>query len=124
MSAEKEEMCGKFAEADEKNKAYMAENEELKKFKADVEARQFSFEVDSCLKEIETGVAIPKSEMEFLVEESKKFSLATVDAFKNLAKAKAFGFAVKGKKEDEPKRYALPFVNNDNSKKGSSPWVR
>jgi hypothetical protein len=122
FAAEKEEMCGKFAEADEKNKAYMAENEDLKKFKADVEARQFMFEVDSTLKEIEMSVAIPKQEMEFLVEESKKFSLETVDAFKNLAKAKAFGFAVKGKKDDEVRRYALPFVLNDNSKKANSPW--
>lgn len=124
MSAEKEEMCGKFAEADEKNKAYMAENEELKKFKADVEANRFNAEVGFALKEIEESVVIPKSEIEALFEESKKFSLETIDAFKNLAKARAFNFAVKGKKEDEPKRYALPFVLNDNSKKGSSPWVR
>jgi hypothetical protein len=123
--AEKEEMCGKFAEVEEKNKAYMAENDELKKFKADVEERQFKFEVESTMKEIENAVEMPKDEFASLFEKAKEFSLQSVDAWKNLAKAKAFTFSAKsGKKEEGVKKYALPWNESGKEKKGSSPWVR
>ena len=88
---------------EEENKAYMQENMALKEFKANVEKEQFNFAVDQTLKEIEGAVEIPKDELLALKEESKNFSIDTVDAYKNLAKARAFGFATKGKKENEEK---------------------
>jgi glutamyl/glutaminyl-tRNA synthetase len=119
MNASVADMCGKMAKMEEENKAYMAENEELKKFKADEEGKQFAFAVDSTLKEIEDKVEIPASDREFLLEESKKFNLETIDGWKNLARAKAFDFAKKDKKEDGGvKRYALPWgAKEDNLKK-------
>jgi len=114
------EMCGKFAEVEEKNKAYMAENEELKKFKADIEDRQFKYEVDTCMSEIKNSVEIPQEDFDNLVEESKKFSLETIDAFKNLARSKAFSFAVKGKKsKDDPVKYGFPWGNGSKPEKKS-----
>jgi hypothetical protein len=119
MSVASADMCGRMAKMEEENKAYMAENEELKKFKADEEGKQFAFAVDSTLKEIEEKVEMPTEEREFLLEESKKFSLETIDGWKNLARAKAFNFAKKDKREaDGVKRYALPWgTKEDNLKK-------
>lgn len=107
-------MCGmqemyshKFAEQEEKAKAYMAENDELKKFKADVEARDFEFEVNSTLKELELSVEVPEKDMFEMRERAKEFSINNITAWKNECKARAFSFAIKGKKEDGTKVYGL-----------------
>jgi hypothetical protein len=117
MSAEKTEMCGKMAKMDEDAKAYMAENEELKKFKADEEAKRFEFEVDTTMKEVENACEMPKEEMSALRDEAKNFSIANVDSWKNLVKAKAFNFAIKGKKDDGVRRYAFAWANVDKNVK-------
>ena len=119
MSAANADMCGKMAKMEEENKAYMAENEELKKFKADEEQKEFTFAVDTTLKEIEERVEMPTSDREFLLEESKKFTLETIDGWKNLARAKAFEFAKKDAKEDSSERFALPWGNKDANVKKS-----
>jgi len=119
MSAANVDMCGKMAKMEEENKAYMAENEELKKFKADEEQKEFTFAVDTTLKEIEERVEMPTSDREFLLEESKKFTLETIDGWKNLARAKAFEFAKKDAKEDTGERFALPWGNKDANVKKS-----
>ena len=63
---------------------------------------------------------MPQEDFDALVEESKKFSLETIDAWKNLAKAKAFSFAVKGKKsKDEPIKYGFPWGSNSKPEKKS-----
>lgn len=126
MHMKMKEMKSQMEKMSEDNKNFASENEGLKKFKADMEAKQFETEVSYALKEIENSVDIPKEEMEKLVEESKKFSFDTLDACKNLLKSRAFSFAVKGVKKpaNEVIRYGLPWVNVDNSNKGGSPWVR
>lgn len=122
---EKEEMSAKFAEADKKAKAYMAENEELKQFKAQKEQEQFTFAVDATLKELEETVEIPLETLDEMREDSKNFSLDDVDAWKNKVKAQCLDFAIKGKSnEDSVKRYALPFINSERTVNNGSPWIR
>jgi hypothetical protein len=111
-----QKMCTQMSE---ESKAYMAENESLKKFKADVEAKQFMYEVENTMKEIENSVDMPKEDFDALKEESKKFSIETVDQWKNLAKAKAFTFASKDKADDGIKRYGLPWGQKETSGKKS-----
>lgn len=125
MSMKSKEFCGKFAEAELKEKAYMAENAELKQFKSDIQSGQFKFEVDATLKEIENSVSMPREVMESLREESVKFSVDTVDAWKNLARAKAFEYTSKTNKKDSVVRYAInnsPFVGTKQGSDNGSPW--
>jgi len=112
------EFSAKMAENEEKMNSYMAENENLKKFKADVEASQFQFEVETTLKEVENAVEMPKEEMAALREKAAEFSLLTLDAYKNMVRAKAFTFAAKGKSSNEV-RIGLPFTNVDKPTKKS-----
>jgi hypothetical protein len=117
MSAEKEDAEKKFADVEEENKTFMAENEELKKFKANIEQERFNFEIGKVMNEVKENM--PKEEFDNLQEKSKEFSLANVDTFKNLARAKAFEFSKGMKKDDDGiKRYALPW-NTSNSEKTS-----
>jgi len=114
----------KAAKEEEEKKAYMAENEQLKKFKAEEEQKQFKFAVDSTLKSIEEKTQIPADELESLREKSKEFTIYTLDAWTNLAKARGLDFALKGdKKDDGVKRYGLPFPG-EGRKVSSSPWSR
>jgi hypothetical protein len=99
------------------------EAKDLKKFKEDVEKQQFDFEVGKTMKEIEAAADMPKAEFEAIREQAKEFSLATVDAWKNYAKAKALDFAVKGKTVDTVVKYGL--LNQETSKKSApSLWDR
>lgn len=91
-----------MAEKDEQNKAYMAENDELKKFKADMEEKQKQFAIDSTFAKIELEADLPKEKKDELIAESKNFSLEGIDGWQNLVKAVAFDYK-KGtsKKEDD-----------------------
>jgi len=72
---------------------------ELKEFKANVEKSQFEFEVSAVLDEVAGDIG--SEELELAREESKNFSLDTIDGWKNAVRAKAFA-ASKGKKKKEP----------------------
>jgi hypothetical protein len=112
-----EEIAGnteKMSKMEEDSKAYMSENEELKKFKADIESKQFEFEVASTLKEVE--FEIPNVEMAELKEDAKNFSIYTIEGWKNKVKATAFSFSKKTK-EDKVFSVGLPFAGNDNKNK-------
>ena len=101
-----EAMCGKMSQMAEENK-------NLKSFKASMEQKQFDFEVNSTMKYIEEKTTMPKDQRDALVEESKKFSLETIDGWKNLAKAKGLDFAIKDEKEDGILRFANPWGTKD-----------
>ena len=122
MAAEKEEMAAKFAEEEKKSQAYMAENEELKKFKFEKDQEQFNFAVDSVLKEIEEKVKIPTDELDSLREKSAEFSLDTLENWRNLAKSRALDFAMRDGKETTVSRYGLPFQVDQTKKSNGSPW--
>jgi hypothetical protein len=118
-------MSAKMAEYEKDKTVYMQENEELKKFKAEKDQEQFAFAVDSTLKDISDKVEIPHDELEALKEDSKNYSLETIDAWRNMAKSKALDFAIKKVSgEEKPySKYGLPIVGNDR-KLSSSPWTR
>lgn len=92
-------------------KAYMAENEELKKFKADMEAKDKQFAVDATLTELAEKVIIPDDTLAEMRADAEKFTFAELEGWKNNCKAKAFSFAVKESRKDEKEevKIGLPF---------------
>ena len=112
----------KMCKMSEEGKAYMSELEGLRKFKADVDAEKFMYAVESTLKDVSD--VLPHAELEKAREQSKDFSIDTIDAWKNGVKALAFSFTKNEKKpEDNIVRMGLPF-SNESRKNTSSPWVR
>ena len=105
-------MC-KMASAIEKmaadTKVYMAENEELKKFKAEYEASQKQFAIDQTLKELELAVVIPAEVKKEMIEESAKYSFENIDAWKNYCKAKSFDFAIIKDSKLDVEKIGMPF---------------
>lgn len=105
-------MAEKLKDAEEKNKSFMAENEELKKFKAGIEEERKAYAVEETLKALESKVIIPEEAMAEMREEAKKFSLESIDAWKNYCKAKSFDFAVRQTKKTDGEnliKIGLPF---------------
>lgn len=120
MFAKMKMMSSKIAKMAEENKAYMSMKEEfesLKSFKKSVEESRFSFEVESTLKDVEA--VMPKDEMDKAREESKNFSLDTIDGWKNGVKAKAFTFSSGKPKEikNEIPRWSFNIETVNSSKK-------
>jgi len=101
--------------------AQMAEFEELKKFKADMEAKQFAFEVESTITEI--SETMPKDKIDAAREDSKNFSLNNVDAWKNKYKAEAFSYSKDKKPSDGIMRMAIPWVTTDKKSEDAGGWV-
>ena len=119
MFAKMKMMSSKIAKMAEENKAYMSMKEEfeaLKSFKKSVEESRFSFEVESTLKDVEA--VMPKDEMDKAREESKNFSLDTIDGWKNGVKAKAFTFSSGKSKEvkNEIPRWSFNIETKGNEK--------
>ena len=94
----------------EDNKVYMQENEELKKFKAELETSQKNFEVNKTLTELAAKVVIPDEARDEMLAEAEKYSFANIDAWKTYCKAKSFDFAVKDKKSDDVIKIGMPFT--------------
>jgi hypothetical protein len=90
--------------AQEDKDAYMAENDELKKFKADVLGQRFAFEVESTLSDVSD--TMPKDKLDDVRKDSENFNLENVDIWKNKVKALAFSYS-KEKKLDGINRMAL-----------------
>lgn len=105
-----EAMCGKMCKMAEEKKDLLA-------YKSKIEKEQFDFAVQSTLKDIENHSTMPQEKKDYLLEESKKFSIETIDAWRNLAKAEAFEFAVKGDEESKELRFANPWEAKDITKK-------
>lgn len=122
-----QEMTVAISKLQEENKLFATENEGLKSFKASEDAKAFQFAIDSTLKEIEATVEMPKFEIEALRESAKEFSLETIDAWKNSAKAKAFNFSSKKvdetKKDEKVKAAGLPWIRESINATGSL-WKR
>jgi len=94
---------------------------ELQEFKKTYEEEKMNFEVESTLKDVSEN-GMPKDEVEKMREESKEYSLETVETWKNLVKAKAYSFSKEDKKEEGITRMAMPFDNQSKSNKKKSPW--
>lgn len=117
MFGKMKQLACKMAKIKEEQKAYMAENEELKKFKADTEAAQFGFEISKTMAEVKED--LPKEEFEALQEKAKEFSISNVDGWKNLVYAKTYEFAKKNKNQDALgyTPVGLPFADIKETKK-------
>jgi len=121
-------MCSKMAtkmakmSADSKTDkdAYMAENGALKEFKASIESKQFSAEVETLLSEVLD--VMPKKEIDEAREDAKNFSLETIDAWKNKTKALAFSFTKTTKPKDGITRIANPWKKEEKTQ--DSLWKR
>ena len=115
MFEKMKKMSEQLKEKESEASSYMAENENLKKYKKEKEDEQFNFSVDSILKKIEEKTEIPKDELNILKEKSKDFSLENISVWENLAKARALDFAIKkdSKQEDEEPRYAWDSENKN-----------
>ena len=105
---------------------YAAENEELKKFKADIEKERFSVKVESFMQEMLSE--LPSEEFAKAKEDSANFSMDSIDEWKNKVKVTAFNFSRTGKekKKQDFVSIAMPFVGNQSSNSGEtkSPWIR
>lgn len=102
----------------EKMIAMQAELDELSEYKSGIEAQAFQAQVDSIIAEVNN--VIPSDQLEALKEESKNFSLETIDGWKNKVRAMAFEFSKNAdpEKKEEFVRYALPFDNAVTKKNG------
>jgi hypothetical protein len=110
-------MCKMAAE----KKVYMAENEELKKFKADFEAQQKGFAVDKTLKELGEKVYITDEARQEMIAEADKYSLENIDQWKTFCKAKSFDFAVRESSKVDVVRVGQPFTAST-PKKSDDLW--
>lgn len=125
FSMSKEKMC-KMAEdlkkAQEDKDVYMAELENLKKFKKDTEDKQFACELESTFAEVSD--VLPKEEVNKFREESVNYSLENIGELQNKIKAVAFSYTGKSKKVDDGiTRFALSWVTHDQDKDYSNGWV-
>lgn len=91
------------------NKAYMAECEDLKKFRAEIENQQKEFAVNETLRDISASVILPDEVREDLRTEAEKYTLGNIEVWKNYCKAKSFDFAIKQPKNDGVIKIGLPF---------------
>jgi hypothetical protein len=122
MYAKMCKMAGLIQEMSEKNKMYMAENEELKKFKASIEETQKKFTVEQTIKELSEKVIIPDESKEEMIKEAEKYSLDTIEQWKTYCKAKSFDFAVKETNKDDVIRVGFPFSDSIPNTKKDSLW--
>jgi hypothetical protein len=86
---------------------YMAENEELKKFKAETEEKQRDFAVQETMRELSEKANIPDDVKAEIIAEAGKHTLDTIDQWKNFAKAKSFDFA---KPKTETQEEEIPMI--------------
>lgn len=117
MFAKMCKMAELVAKMAEDSKVYMAENESLKKFKAEVEEQQKNFAVETTLKELSDKVVIPAEAKEEMIEEAKKYSFSNIESWKTYCKAKSFEFAMKEKDgKSSVVRVGMPFTGTTQSK--------
>jgi len=118
LEAQMSEMTTKMSTSDEQMAVYMAENEQLKKFKADVEEKQMMSVIEYTFSEVIESM--PKDKMEELREDAKNFSTENINIWVNKVKAEAFSFSKGQLNNDGITRIGLPFVNT--KKESNSLW--
>jgi hypothetical protein len=109
-------MQAKMAKYEEDSKAYMSENEELKKFKAELESQQKEFTVNQTLKELFASVQLPEDIKLEMKTEAEKYSLGNIEAWKNYCKAKSYDFAIKQPEKPGIIEVGLPFSGTTKTK--------
>lgn len=120
LFAKIEKLCNKMALMAEEKKAYMAENEELKKFKAELEGQQKEFAINETLKELSASVYLPDDVKIEMRADAANYTLANMEAWKNSCKAKSFDFAIRMPQNKGTIEVGLPFGGA--TKKQKSLW--
>lgn len=92
MFAAMKKVMARMSKLEEDGKTYMAENEDLKKFKADVESKQKEFAVKLTLKELSEKVVIPADKLSEMEKKAEEYTLDNIDGWKNYCKALSFDF--------------------------------
>ena len=101
MFAKLRKMSAQFKKLSKDAKAYMAENEELKKEKMAQEEKEKDFAVDEFLLELSEKVEIPEEKHFEMKEKSKSISFAELDGWKNECKVMAFDFTKKSTNDSD-----------------------
>ena len=111
MSAKILEMSATIEKLTEKIKVYATENEELKKFKTNVEESQKLFTVEQTIRELEEKVIIPEEVKAEMLADAANYAFSDIEQWKTLCKAKSFDFAVRESKDSSVsvKKAGLPF---------------
>ncbi len=119
-----EKMCkmsDDLKKAQEDKDVYMAENAELKKFKEDTAAKEFSLVVDATIAEVAT--VLSADDIANLKEDSKNFSLDNADAWKNKVKAFAFSLLKDKGKSDGINRMPNSWLDEPKKSDYSNGWL-
>jgi len=105
-------MAEDLSKKDEENKAYMAENDELKKYRASVEEQKKMATIDTVMAQLKAS-GMPEEEMKSVKEEADMCGYAAISEWETKAKAKAFNYALKTSKStgDNIVKAALPWFN-------------
>jgi hypothetical protein len=115
-------MAEESKEAQKDKDAYMSENEALKKFKEDTEKSKFAFEVESTITEVTDS--LPKDKVDEIREDSKNFTLESLDGWKNKVKAIAFEFSKDKKQDDGINRIHMSsWTEEKNTANYSKGWI-
>jgi len=115
-------MAQKMKSMEEDSKAYMAENEELKAYKASIEEEQKFARVQSFLVDLGTKVVVPEEILTEFRENSNNFAIEELHVWEAECKAKSFDFAIREGKKEETQRIALPFKSNGLRKPNNDIW--
>lgn len=112
MSAKISELTETIERMSAEVEAYKIENEELKKFKANIEESQKAFAIEQTIRELEEKVIIPEEQKSEMLADAEKYSYSDIEAWKTLCKAKSFDFVARESKDSNVvKKAALPFGN-------------
>ena len=122
MYAKMCKMSAKMTQMAEEKKAADAEMAALKEFKANSDTQEKEFAVNKTISELEEKVVVPEDARAAFIADAANYSLADIETWKNVCKAKSFDFAVKPNKEDKGEKkvtkIGLPFsVTPQNAKK-------
>jgi hypothetical protein len=110
MYAKMCKLAAKLAKKEEEDKTMMAENEELKKFKADIEAEKKEFEVEKTLNEMAEKVVLPDEAKKEMAAKADEFAYADLEQWKQYVKAKSFDFAIREHGKEEVKKLGNPWA--------------
>ena len=112
MSAKVNELTETIERMSAELESYKTENEELKKFKTNIEESQKAFAVEQTIRELEEKVIIPEEQKSEMLADAEKYSYSDIEAWKTFCKAKSFDFVARESKDSNVvKKAALPFGN-------------
>ena len=120
LEVQMSEMTAKMSTSEDQMAIYMSENEQLKKFKSDIEEKEMLSVIEYTLTEVMESM--PKEQMEELREDAKNFCASDLNIWVNKVKAEAFSFSKGKTNNDGIMKVGLPFVNENNKTESKSLW--